>query len=280
MTTETPTVPPTIQPIITASIPQTTLVPGTVPSSYAGYNGISHQNPITKKTELSVPARFIDAACYVAKSPIHGLGCFAKTNIYSGQFIEEVSAVILDTTTKRNKDWVITRYLFTWPCENNDPICNEHGPTFFVPTGNAMIYNHSDTPNSYWIYDKAMKRLFMAALRDISENEELTWYYGHGYAERLRNDPTGNGQNIDPNTKKRCSSCEERNRQMEMQKQIQQTNTTQGTKEKQLYSQMSKINRSKIFSPMVSDVPAQTDSVEFRSMVVPENKINDTIQDG
>lgn len=275
MTTETPIVPPTTQPIISASIPQSTIPPGTIPSSYAGYNGISHQNPVTKKIELSVPARFIDTLSYVAKSPIHGLGCFAKKNLRSGEFIEEVSAIILDTTTKNNKDWVITRYLFTWPCENNDPICNEHGPTFFVPTGNAMLYNHADNPNCYWIYDKAMKRLFMAALRDISENEELTWYYGHGYAERLRNE-----SNTNSTTKKGCSACEERKRQTELYKQMQQTNTPQGTQEKRLYSQMSKINRSKIFSNMSTDAPAPTDPIEFRSMVVPENKINDTIQDG
>ncbi len=263
------------QPIIDANIPTKPNMSG-IPSSYAGYPGAHYIDPITKISKKAIPSKFIETLSYVGQSKIHGLGCFAKTNIQSGQFIEEVGAIILDTTTKTNTDYVITRYLFTWPCEQNDSICNENGSTFFVPTGNAMIYNHSDNPNTYWIYDKAMKRLFLSSIRDITEGEELTWYYGHGYAERLRKDPTGEGQATPANTQ--CSSCEERKRQIALQ---QQRSVVTHTKQK------SNINRSQLFSgisPQDNNVKTTENLVEepvqFRSMVVPENKINDTIQDG
>ena len=52
-----------------------------------------------------------------------------------------------------------------------------------------------------------MKRLFLSSLRPITEGEEITWYYGHGYAERLRNDPTGENQTGKQNPEhKKCSS--------------------------------------------------------------------------
>ena len=272
-----------IQPTIQVPMPAKPDLPGTVPSSYAGYPGLHYIDPITKKTIKAVPSRFIENLGYVGHSKIHGLGCFAKNDIISGQFIEEVSAIILDTTTRSNTDYVITRYLFTWPCEQNDAICTQHGPTFFIPTGNAMLYNHSDNPNAYWIYDKAMKRLFISSLRDIAKGEEITWYYGHGYAERLKADPTGEGQSMKPNPQnKGCSSCEER-------KQTQQTQQTQQAQqappELTIYSPKITVNRSMLFSDIGKNTPEAQNTtdetnVEFRSMVVPENKLNDTIQDG
>ena len=295
MTTETTTelvVETATQPTIQVPMEAKPDVPGTIPSSYAGYPGVHYMDPVTKKQKQAVPHRFIETLGYVGQSTIHGLGCFSKTNIVSGQFIEECSAILLDTTTKSNKDYVMTRYLFTWPCDQNDPICNENGPTFFVPTGNAMIYNHSDNPNSYWIYDKAMKRLFLSSLRPITEGEEITWYYGHGYAERLRNDPTGENQSGKQNTEhKGCSSCEERHRLfLEQQKQKQQEETENKPPESNtvMHMHQPKVNRSKIFTHVAKNNNEETQNtpvsenstVEFRSMVVPENKINDTIQDG
>ena len=290
---------PTPQPIIDETISPKQDIPGVIPTSYAGYPGAYYIDPVTKKSKQAVPSRFIETMSYVGQSTIHGLGCFSKTNIVSGQFIEECSAILLDTTTKSNKDYVMTRYLFTWPCDQNDPICNENGPTFFVPTGNAMIYNHSDTPNSYWIYDKAMKRLFLSALRNINEGEELTWYYGHGYAKRLRNDPSGEGNSKNPNIppsippetnqNKGCSSCEERRRQIEQNNKINNPEIRDMPVMPRPYRPV--INRSKFYKNMPEVTPTTTETlnnttakeelpINFRSMVVPENKINDTIQDG
>lgn len=68
----------------------------------------------TKTIQFSTPTKFIESKAYVGKSPIQGLGCFAKQNINSGEIIEEVSAILLDTTTKSNRDWVVSKYCFTW----------------------------------------------------------------------------------------------------------------------------------------------------------------------
>ena len=240
--------------ILQPPIPTVTPTPTKLPSSYASYPGAIYIDPETNKPTKAIPLRFADAKSYVAKSPIQGLGCFAKTNLSAGEIIEECSAILLDTTVKHNKDWVITQYLFTWPCEHEDPVCKEHGPTYFVPTGNALLYNHADAPNSYWIYDKSMKRLLLGALRDIKENEELTWYYGHGYAQKLRSSPTASGG---------CSSCEKKRKELEEKRNQEQSKDT-----------------SKTSNNVIEEVKNLQGNIEFRSMVVPENKINDTIQDG
>jgi len=234
-------------------------------------------NNKNKTIEFSVPSKFNETKCYVGKSPVQGLGCFAKQNINAGEIIEEVSAILLDTTVKTNKDWVVSKYCFTWPCDAGDQVCMENGSTYVMPTGNAMIYNHSDSPNSYWIYDKAMKRMFIAALRDIEEGEEIFWYYGNGYAKSLRE---GNFRLEKP--KSGCSSCQKRNLQQSMAKEspvvnentFNQKHLRVGTNNPfnshlkantNLYNEMLNLNKT---------------DIEFRSMVVPEKKIDDNIQNG
>ena len=203
---------------------QPNVTPRTVapPTSYATYPGAFYIDPETKKTVRAVTNRIHESKGHVAKSSIHGYGVFASANIEAGSIIEECLAIILDTTTKHNKDWVITDYMFTWPCDLDDPICKAHGSTFFVPSGNALIYNHSDTPNVYWIYDRQMKRIFLSALRDIKENEELTWYYGHGYAHKLRN-----GNN--PSNASGCNSCQQKKKELEEKQRLQEVDTNIST---------------------------------------------------
>lgn len=232
----------------------------------------------TKTIQFSTPTKFIESKAYVGKSPIQGLGCFAKQNINSGEIIEEVSAILLDTTTKSNRDWVVSKYCFTWPCEPGDPICAENGPTYVMPTGNAMIYNHSDAPNAYWIYDKAMKRMFMAALRNIEEGEEIFWYYGNGYAKSLRE---GNLRLEKPKTGG-CSSCQQKgpretgptvdsvvNENIFSQKHL-------ALGKENPFSSRLKANNS-LYNKMME---ISKEQIQFRSMVVPEKKLDDNIQDG
>ena len=237
-TPETPT-PETPTPETTTPGPQTI----TPPKSYATYPGVFYLDPTTNKMERSYPTKLLEVKSYIAKSPIHGMGCFAKQDIQMGELIEECIAIITDTTTKSNTDFVINNYLFTWPCEFQDAICNEHGPTYFVPSGNSLIYNHSDTPNAYWIFDKAMKRIFMGALRDIKQGEEITWYYGHGYAHKLRTQNNPNAQKTEG-----CGTCAARRKQLE---------------------EMNRLKAEK------SDGPVGSTETQFRSMVVPEKILNE-----
>jgi len=253
-TTETPT--PT---------PETQVV--APPKSYATYPGVFYLDPTTNKMERSYPTKLLDVKSYIAKSPIHGMGCFAKQDIQMGELIEECIAIITDTTTKSNTDFVINNYLFTWPCEFQDAICNEHGPTYFVPSGNSLIYNHSDTPNAYWIFDKAMKRIFMGALRDIKQGEEITWYYGHGYAHKLRT------QN-DPNAQKKegCGTCAARRKQLEEMNRLETTVSKEKIEEMKKEA-LKKMIKNKEKETVTSD---STEETQFRSMVVPEKILNDT----
>ncbi len=244
--------------------------PVSPPKSYATYPGVFYLDPATNKMERSYPTRILECKSYVAKSPIHGMGCFAKQEIKMGELIEECVAIITDTTTKSNTDFVINNYFFTWPCEFQDPICAEHGPTYFVPSGNSLIYNHSDTPNAYWIFDKAMKRIFMGALRDIKEGEEITWYYGHGYANKLRtqNDPS----NPKPEG---CGTCAARKKQMEeMNRNKNQPIPTQEKIEEMKREAIKRMVQNKSKETVVPN-PTETET-QFRSMVVPEKLLNDT----
>jgi len=245
----------------------------------------------TKTIQFSTPTKFIESKAYVGKSPIQGLGCFAKQNINSGEIIEEVSAILLDTTTKSNRDWVVSKYCFTWPCDPGDPICAENGPTYVMPTGNAMIYNHSDAPNAYWIYDKAMKRMFIAALRNIEEGEEIFWYYGNGYAKSLRE---GNLRLEKPKLPTQgCSSCQQKDSH----------NTGLNPEERPInpitFSQKNLAFNKDMYNPFNSrlqnnntlynkimelheqkEQQKEQQQVQFRSMVVPEKKLDDNIQNG
>lgn len=251
------------EPIVPSQPTQTPVVP---PTSYATYPGAFYIDPETKETHRAVPNKFQDSGSFVSKSSIHGLGCYAHHDIKAGELIEECSAIITDSTTKHNKDWVITQYLFTWPCENEDPICKEHGPTYFIPTGNALLYNHSDTPNGYWIYDKSMKRIFFSALRDIKANEELTWYYGHGYAHKLR------AMKSEPKKTGGCSACEKKKRELEEQGKLQKALNISPTTDDRLLKLIESKNK--------ESATLSNEHVEFRSMVVPEKKLDDNIQNG
>ena len=274
LTTETTKSPTEVVPNKPTSQPVTT------PKSYASYSGAFYTDPETKKQIKSLTTTFIENKSHPAKSPISGYGCFAKMEIKSGEMIEECSAILLDTTTKSNTDWVVTNYLFTWPCDHEDPVCKEHGSTFFVPTGNALLYNHSDTPNSYWIYDRSMKRIFLAALRDIKENEELTWYYGAGYAKRLRDGTNGNRTG--------CKPCMQKQKELEEKRKLQENLQLKSNNEASLLATPISMDNMEDKKKQLMDHWLEKKNKEnvtkapldFRSMVLPEKIIDDNIQDG
>lgn len=91
---------------------------------------------------------------YVAKSPIHGKGLFAKRKIKAGELIGNID----DTNpTTRNGPHVL------WVSE--DQGYRVGGPLKYI--------NHCNTPNAIYYND-----LTVVALRDIAKDEEITHYYG------------------------------------------------------------------------------------------------------
>jgi len=132
---------------------------------------------------------------YIGKSSISGYGAFASKDIDVGELIEECPALLLDTTFQKNKDWVLQRYGMTWDC--NCEICRINGKTIALFGGNGLFYNHSEKPNAYLVQDYHLKLYRFYALSSIKKDEEITWYYGAGYAERLRNEKNNpNANNV------------------------------------------------------------------------------------
>lgn len=125
--------------------------------------------------------------CYVKKSTIHEHGVFAAKDFVAGDTIEESKIILLDSTTETSKDWVLNRYAMLWECDCD--ICKKNGKTLFIPTGNVLLYNHSNTPNAYIQIEKPFKRLKVIAIRNIKKDEEITWYYGKNIHDRFKNIP-------------------------------------------------------------------------------------------
>ena len=211
----------------------------------------SKENKFSLKKKLETPK------CYVAESPISGYGVFASEDIKIGDLIEECPVVILDGTHNTNTDWVLNRYAFTWHCTCD--VCQKNGQSMCFPMGNGMIYNHSDEPNAYYVQDTFFRLFRFYAYRDIKKDEEITWYYGAGYSIRLKNEknltPMGMLPEGIPNqsNKKKGCGCGARS--------------------------MQKAEEAPVQSP-VEEVKTENKSADellFRSMVVPENIINDKI---
>jgi hypothetical protein len=154
-----------------------------VRTSHSHYMGMYDYN----NNEFARKERFIQRT-YVGKSKLHGYGVFAKEDIKAGEIIEECQALLLDSTFKNNKDWVLQRYAMTWTCGCD--VCRTNGNTMAIMMGNGSQYNHSETPNSYIVQDSYMKTFTYYALTDIPKGTEIVWYYGVGYANRLRSEGT------------------------------------------------------------------------------------------
>jgi hypothetical protein len=194
---------------------------------------------------------------YISKSPISGYGVFAKEDIKSGEIIEECPVVILDGTHSNNTDWVLNRYAFTWGCSCE--ICRTNGQSMCFPMGNGMVYNHADSPNAYYIQDSFYRLFRFYAFRDIKKDEEITWYYGPGYSERLKNEkkmtapgiiPEGIFPELRPAPKRNGCGCGAKTNPVDV--------------------------------PSVPVIVETTevksaDELLFRSMVVPENILNDKV---
>jgi len=194
---------------------------------------------------------------YVAKSPVSGYGVFAKDDIKAGDIIEECPVVILDGSHNSNKDWVLNRYAFTWSCMCN--ICQKNGQSMCIPMGNGMIYNHSDNPNAYYIQDSFFRIFRFYAFRDIKKDEEITWFYGTGYSERLKKEKTLSPLGMMPEgipqstpARKGCG-C--------------------GARAKE-------IKKEDVAPQLLVEEPVKTETADellFRSMIVPENILNDKV---
>ncbi len=117
----------------------------------------------------------------VRKSPIHQYGVFAKEDIKADEIIEECVVPTQCIEAKyeymdgqvyiSNMD-TLSQYRFTGPVD---------GSYWIIPTGNAMVYNHSIEANSINYHDTENRLLVFKAIKDIKKDEEVVWNYGPNY---------------------------------------------------------------------------------------------------
>ena len=108
---------------------------------------------------------------YVKEStnPELGRGVFTSRFITKGEIIEQAPFI-----TQDRKDFMgnITNYLFTY---------NDELKLSAVGFGYSSLYNHDDDNNAYWKIDD--NYIYIVALKDIPENQEIFISYGEPYWE-------------------------------------------------------------------------------------------------
>lgn len=107
---------------------------------------------------------------YVDKSPIQGLGVFASDFIEESELIEECSVLTLPIQ-KGEVSGLLLDYRFNYPSgvEWEEQV---------VGLGFASLYNHSESPNAYWVSDNDKRTFKFIATKKISPGDEIFVYYG------------------------------------------------------------------------------------------------------
>jgi SET domain-containing protein len=109
---------------------------------------------------------------YVATSPIHERGVFAGQYIRKGTYVGTYEGVDDGDVTRSNERYVIYNY------DEEDPAAEPTG--WRVGTNEFRFLNHFDDPNL-----EMDENYHFWAARTIKKDEELTWYYGEEFAERV-----------------------------------------------------------------------------------------------
>jgi len=124
---------------------------------------------------------------YIKKSTIHGYGVFAKQDIKSGDIVEEAicpTQVIepkyeyLDGEVYIENVDTLSYYRFSGPGDME---------TWVIPSGNAIIYNHSINANITWAHSTTERIIIFTAVTDIKKDEEMLFDYGRRYKYNRRN---------------------------------------------------------------------------------------------
>ena len=106
----------------------------------------------------------------IDKSPIHGWGVFAYEEIKEGEIVEECPIHPLPISKGESSSLLID-YRFNWPqgIEWEEQV---------ISWGYGSLYNHSESPNAYWISDPEKRTFKFIANRDIVPGEEILIWYG------------------------------------------------------------------------------------------------------
>jgi|DewCreStandDraft_4_1066084.scaffolds.fasta_scaffold00013_164 SET domain-containing protein len=109
------------------------------------------------------------------RSPIHGIGGFARRDIPAGTRILEYVGEKITKEESARRCAANNVYIF---CLNDQFDLDGN-----VPWNLARFLNHSCQPNCETELDEAEGRIWILALRDIRAGEELTFNYGYDLTE-------------------------------------------------------------------------------------------------
>jgi SET domain-containing protein len=113
----------------------------------------------------------------VRKSPVHGVGVFAKKRIAKNEVLEECPFIILETEWNKLPK-PLWEYIFAWTKDLPD----EKSKAALV-FGTGALYNSTKKPNADWETDKAKERFIFYAKQKIEKGEEIFIDYGSEYWE-------------------------------------------------------------------------------------------------
>ncbi len=102
----------------------------------------------------------------VKRSALHGWGVFADSVILAGDIVEECHLLLMDTSNA-----AIDNYLF---CSSKTKL----NGLYALPFGYGAIYNHSNFPNTQYVFDEEKALLVFRANRTIHPGEEILISYG------------------------------------------------------------------------------------------------------
>jgi SET domain-containing protein len=103
----------------------------------------------------------------VGASTVHGRGVFARTDIAAGETIEVCPALVLSAQDYGLLDQTsLAGYYFDW--ENGEVA---------IPLGLGALYNHSNEPNADVTIDVDALTIIYAAVRAITEGDEVCISY-------------------------------------------------------------------------------------------------------
>lgn len=113
---------------------------------------------------LNIPLQKV----FVQQSLIHGIGVFDYQDISLGEIIEICPLLKLPI---EEKDSLFADYRFWWTED-------EKKMFYVIALGYGSFYNHSDTPNGYFISSKKTFTIDFIATKNIKKGDEILVDYG------------------------------------------------------------------------------------------------------
>jgi len=125
---------------------------------------------------------------YIDTSKIHGYGVFATMPIEEGQIVEQ--AIVPEQVISPDYEYLDGKAFI----KNVETMANyrfaapglDANRYWVIPAGNAIMYNHSFSPNIIWQYLRDDRIIEFMALKNINKGDELLFDYGPQYKYHRR----------------------------------------------------------------------------------------------